>query len=102
MSIKKQYLKSKPICKVTFRMPKEAANSAEKAHVVGEFNNWDVHATPMKKLKNGAFTVTVDLEQEREYQFRYLVDETKWENDWHADKYVPTSYGDSDNSVVVI
>lgn len=102
MSIKKQYLKSKPICKVTFRMPKEATQSAEKVHVVGEFNNWDVYATPMKKLKNGTFTVTLDLEQKREYQFRYLMDETRWENDWHADKYVPTSYGDGDNSVVVI
>jgi len=102
MSIKKQYLKNKPICKVTFRMPKEAAESAEKVHVVGEFNNWNIHATPMKKLKNGTFTVTVDLEQKRAYQFRYLMDETKWENDRQADGYVPTSYGDSDNSVIVI
>jgi hypothetical protein len=25
MSIKKQYLKSKPVCKVTFRLPEDAA-----------------------------------------------------------------------------
>jgi hypothetical protein len=31
-----------------------------------------------------------------------LIDETKWENDWHADKYVPTPYGNAENSVVVV
>ena len=102
MSMKKQYLKTKPICKVTFRVPKEAAKAAETVHIVGEFNNWDIYATPMKKLKSGAFTVTLDLDRGREYQFRYLMDETKWENDWQADKYVPTPYGNAENSVVVV
>ena len=102
MSMKKQYLKTKPICKVTFRLPKEAAKPAEAVHIVGEFNNWDIYATPMKKLKSGAFTVTLDLDRGREYQFRYLMDETKWENDWQADKYVPTPYENAENSVVVV
>jgi 1,4-alpha-glucan branching enzyme len=102
MSMKKQYLKTKPICKVTFRLPKEAAKPSETVHIVGEFNNWDIYATPMKKLKSGAFTVTLDLDRGREYQFRYLMDETKWENDWQADKYVPTPYGNAENSVVVV
>jgi len=102
MSIKKQYLKSKPVCKVTFRLEKETPQFAETVNIVGEFNSWDIYATPMKKLKNGAFTVTIDLDLEREYQFRYLLDETKWENDLHADKYVPTPYGNDENSVVVI
>ena len=52
MSIKKQFLKRKPVCKVTFRIPEELGNSAKTAHVVGEFNNWDFSSTPMKKLKN--------------------------------------------------
>ena len=65
-------------------------------------NNWDIYVTPMKKLKNGAFTLTLDLNLDTEYQFRYLIDETKWENDWHADKYVPTPYGNAENSVVVV
>ncbi|MGV7223377.1 MAG: isoamylase early set domain-containing protein [Nitrospinales bacterium] len=56
----------------------------------------------MNKLKSGAFTTTLDLEPGREYQFRYLLDEKIWENDRDADKSVPTPYGDSDNSVIVI
>jgi 1,4-alpha-glucan branching enzyme len=100
--MKKQYLKSKPVCKVTFRLQKEMAKSAKTVNIVGDFNNWDIYATPMKKSKNGSFTVTLDLGLDTEYQFRYLIDETKWENDWNADKYVPTPYGNAENSVVVV
>lgn len=102
MSIRKQYLKSKPVCKVTFRIPEEIGNSARTAHIVGEFNNWNFFSTPMKKLKNGAFTTTLDLEQGKEYQFRYLLDKNTWENENDADRSVLTPYGDSQNSVIVI
>jgi len=102
MGIKKQYLKSKPVCKVTFRLPREAAQFAKTVHLVGEFNNWSYYANRMKGLKNGAFTATLDLELNREYQFRYLIDGKNWENDWHADKYVPTIYKNSENSVVIV
>ena len=102
MSIKKQYLKSKPICKVSFKLPEEMANSARTANIVGEFNNWDTSATPMKRFKNGSFSITLDLEQGKEYQFRYLLDKKNWETDFSADKYAPTPFGNSENSVVVI
>jgi 1,4-alpha-glucan branching enzyme len=97
-----EYLKSKKVCKVTFRLPKIAVTDAKNAYVVGDFNDWNMYASPMKKLKSGDYTITVELEPGREYQFRYLIDETKWENDWFADKYVKSPYGDSDNSVVIV
>lgn len=100
MSLKKQNLKTKPICKVTFKLPGEAAPNAEVVHIVGDFNSWDIYATRMKKLKDGSFTATVDLEQGHEYQFRYLIDESTWENDWAADKYVSSPFGNAENSVV--
>ena len=102
MSIKKQYLKSRPVCKATFRIPEEMGNSAESAHIVGEFNNWTLFSTPMKKLKSGAFTTTLELKPGKEYQFRYLLDQKIWENERDADKSVPTPYGDSENSVIII
>ena len=102
MSIRKQYLKSRPLCKATFRIPEEIGTSAKTAHIVGEFNNWAVFATPMRKLKSGAFTTTLELEPGREYQFRYLLDKMTWENESEADKSVPTPYGDSENSVIII
>ncbi len=102
MSLKKRYLKSKPICKVTFTLPKQNANTAARVFLVGDFNNWNTRATPMKALKSGAFTVTLDLPKEKKYQFRYLLDNECWENDGEADSYVPNGFGDADNSVVVL
>jgi 1,4-alpha-glucan branching enzyme len=102
MSIKKRFLKSRPECKVTFRLPKKAAGQAGIVHLVGDFNNWEVHATPMNKLKSGVFSTTLDLKVGREYQFRYLIDEIDWENDGEADKYVPSSFPGAENSVVVL
>lgn len=102
MSLKKQYLKSRPSCKVTFRLPGDAAQGAKTVHLAGEFNDWSTTATPMKKTKGGDFSVTVELAVGREYQFRYLLDQRHWENDWAADRYVPTPFGGAENSVVVV
>lgn len=101
MSITKKYLKSKPICKVTFALPKLEAEAAKNVYLVGEFNDWQTTASPMKKQKGGDFKITLELATEHEYQFRYLVDDAQWKNDNAADKYVPSPYGES-NSVVVI
>ena len=102
VGIKKEYLKSKKRCKVTFRLPRIAAPSANSVCIVGDFNDWNIYGNPMKKLKQGDFTITLELEPGREYQFRYLIDGTRWENDWNADKYVKSPFGDSDNSVIVL
>ena len=101
MSIKKQYLKTRAACRVTFSLPKKAAAFANTVHLVGDFNDWNESITPMKRLKNGSFTATLVLQRNKEYQFRYLLDGLQWENDWKADKYVPNRYG-SENSVVVV
>jgi 1,4-alpha-glucan branching enzyme len=101
MSISKKYLKSKPICKVTFIVPKLEAETAKTVYLVGDFNNWQTNNLPMKKQKSGDFKVTLDLSTEREYQFRYLLDTEHWKNDDAADKYVPSPYGE-ENSVVVL
>ncbi len=102
MTLTKRFLNSSPVCKVTFRLSKSVVQSAAHVHLVGEFNQWNILATPMKRLKNGDFTLTLDLEPNRAYQFRYLINQVRWENDENADKYVPTPFGDCDNSVVVV
>ncbi len=102
MSLKKQFLKTKSVCKVTFRLSPEEALGAQNVHIVGEFNNWSTRQAPMKKRKDGAFTLTIDLETNRDYQFRYLVDDQTWINDPAADDYVPSGFSGSDNAVVSI
>ena len=39
MSLKKQFIKTKPVVKVTFSID---AKDADSAAVVGDFNNWNV------------------------------------------------------------
>jgi 1,4-alpha-glucan branching enzyme len=101
LRIIKEYSKSKSICNVTFYLPKEGALTAETVTVVGDFNDWDKKATPMRLQKNGDFIVVVELEAGREYHFRYCINDEKWENDWCADKYEPNPFGGYDSVVVV-
>ena len=100
--IKKKFLKSRPVCKVTFRVPKEDAMEAKSIHLTGEFNGWNKQEIPMKKLKNGSFTVTLDLEKNNDYQFRYIIDNRKWINEPQADRHVPSGFVGSENSVISV
>lgn len=100
--IKKQFLKSKAVCKVTFTLAAEAAANAGKVELVGEFSEWTKAPIEMKKLKNGTFRATVNLESGKAYEFRYIIDGSKWANDWEADTYVPNKMTFEENSVVVL
>ena len=102
MSIKKQFLRTRPVCRVTFRLSKEEACDAKRIFLVGEFNHWNETSIPMKALKKGGFTVTLDLETGREYQFRYFFDRLSWGNDPGADRYVYSSFGNCENSIVAL
>ena len=100
MSIKKQFLKSKPACKVTFKVTKNQANMADKVSVVGDFNNWDSTAAELIKLKDGSFSQTLELESGKTYQFRYVADGKIWFNDEEADSYQDSGHGDEQNGVL--
>ncbi|MBL7906276.1 MAG: isoamylase early set domain-containing protein [Bacteroidales bacterium] len=100
MSIKKQFLKSKPVCKVTFKLSKEEANGAGKVNLVGDFNGWNESADELKPLKDGSFSASVELETGRDYQFRYLANGTSWINDPEADGFTGSGMGDSENAVI--
>ena len=101
MSIKKKTTKGKTVVKVTFELAGEVASGSKDVRVLGDFNHWDhANGLVMKASKaTGVYSASIDLESGREYAFRYLIDGTRWENDWEADKYVGTSLG-SENSVV--
>ncbi|CCO24844.1 isoamylase early set domain-containing protein [Maridesulfovibrio hydrothermalis] len=102
MAISKKFLKSKPVCKVRFEVPKDQVENGDAIYLVGDFNDWDENSIPMKKLKSGNFTVTLDLEVGRDYQFRYLAGSDSWFNDNDPDRTEMTHYGDAENSVVSV
>ncbi len=100
--MKKRFLKTRPVCKVTFELPPQAVNGARKVALVGDFNNWDSASSQMKRRKDGSFSLTIDLPVNSEYQFKYLIDDDRWENDWAADKYLSNNFGDCENSIVIL
>jgi len=99
--LKKKNLKSKSQCKVTFRLNKSYVGIADSVNLVGDMNNWDMESYPMKKLKNGDFTLDLHLDNDREYQFRYHVNHNYWINDEAADKYISSPFPGVDNSVLI-
>ncbi|MBD5433161.1 MAG: glycoside hydrolase [Treponema sp.] len=100
MPLKKKFLKNNSKCEVTFTVSPEAAQGAQTIHIAGDFNSWSSKEDQLKKGKDGTFSIKIELDADKEYQFRYLVDGKRWENDWKADKYVPAPYSSTDNSVV--
>ena len=94
----KSYLKTKKgVVKVTFELPTDVA--AEQAVVVGEFNNWDPNATPMKRKKDGTFSAALNLEAGKQYRYKYYLDGERWENDPQPDALVPNIFGTQDSLI---
>jgi 1,4-alpha-glucan branching enzyme len=98
MAIKKQFLKSKAVCKVTFTVPAEEATTVA---VVGSFNEWNTESTTLKKLKNGSFKGTIDLEANTSHEFKYLIDGT-YVNETEADGYAWSDFAGAENSVIIL
>lgn len=97
--LKKNYSKTGKVCRVTFKYSNP--EGSENALLVGDFNKWSLLENPMKKLKNGSFSVTCSLRAGNSYQFRYVLDGNTWVNDVEADSYVPNTFGE-ENSVVTV
>lgn len=102
MALEKSYSKDKKFCTVKFIVSAEAAQGVEKINLAGDFNSWSATDTPMKKEKDGSFSVKQKLEAGKSYQFRYLFDGKRWENEWKADNYIPAPFSNTDNSVVFV
>ena len=98
MAIKKQFIKTKPVCKVTFSIDAKEASSVA---VVGDFNNWDSEAGALDKLKSGAFKGTFEVGKDSNYEFRYIIDGV-YANEPEADSYRWNDYANAENSVLAV
>ena len=98
MSIKKQFVKTKPVCKVTFSVEAKEANAAS---VVGDFNNWNPSEGELSKLKNGTFKGVFDLPKDASYEFKYLVDGA-YINEPEADSFKWNDFAGAENGVLEV
>lgn len=98
MSIKKQFIKTKPICKVTFSVDAKTANEAS---VVGDFNNWNPKEGELSKLKNGTFKGLFEIPKDATYEFKYVVD-GNFVNEPEADGQQWNDFAGAENSLLVV
>ena len=89
--------------KVKFILAADIVADATEGLLLGEFNNWDrENGFTMKKAQDGSLQTTVDLEEGRAYEYRYLLNDGRWVNDGNAQVYnhVPGLY--VDNCVIIV
>jgi 1,4-alpha-glucan branching enzyme len=65
--------------RVTFVLP--AAEPTGAVSVVGDFNDWDPYAHPLRKRGNGARSAAVDVPAGATVHFRYLAEGGVWFDD---------------------
>lgn len=89
--------------KITFTLPAEVVANASSGLLLGDFNNWDDNKAPqLKKQKDGSMKATLALEEGKTYQYRYLLDDGRWVNDYSAETYAHVSGYGVDNCVITI
>ena len=89
--------KDKGGVKVTFSLP--LGETPEPVSVLGDFNDWDPHAHPLKKRANGMRSASVVVAAGGRYAFKYLSDGGTWFNEVEADAHDTNEYGEV-NSIV--
>lgn len=100
MAIKKTYLKSRPACKVRFKLSADDVSGAEQVFLAGDFNSWDSVQHPMIRHKDGSFSLELEFAPEQEVVFRYLLDNGQWINDREASEFRYCQFASADNSVL--
>jgi hypothetical protein len=83
--------KGKVVCRVTFALPTQMW--AESIYVVGDFDGWDQSDHKFRRLADGSYSITLELDCRRTYEFRYLDEGGIWLNDNRADGFVPNPFG---------
>jgi 1,4-alpha-glucan branching enzyme len=84
--------KSNGTVKVSFVLP--LSETPEPVSVLGDFNQWDPLAHPLKKRTNGTRSATVEVEAGKRYAFNYLSDGGTWFTDAGADHGEVNEYGE--------
>ena len=95
--IRRKRIKDSEEIKVTFVQPLNEEHG--RIFVVGDFNNWEIGAHPLRKRSNGTASAVLTLNSGDRYAFRYVTEDGRWFNDEKADDYEPNGI-DGFNCVV--
>jgi 1,4-alpha-glucan branching enzyme len=75
------------------------APNARTVSLAGEFNNWSLTATPLRRRADGKWAATLQLPAGR-YQYKFIVD-AKWIADPANPTTVDDNYGGKSSLVVI-
>jgi len=84
--------------KVTFVLP--YSDGQAPVAVVGDFNGWNQASTRLAKRNNGTCSVSLLLDPEQRYRFRYYTEDGTWFNDEAADAYEVSEHN-SENCILL-
>lgn len=98
--IKKQFVKSRQVTKLTFELPADL--EADAVYLLADFNDWT--PVPFDHLKSGKWKLVQEVQPERGYEFRYKLvhgDHEHYFNDPDADAdgMIPNDQG-TENGVL--
>jgi Glycogen recognition site of AMP-activated protein kinase len=85
---------------VRFVLPASTAAAARQVVVVGDFNHWDTHATPLRRTAKGIWQATVRLTPGA-HVYSFVVDGSRWVPDPSAPVAPGSDFG-SPNSLVTV
>ena len=91
--ITKKYSKDGKKCEVTFELPNNI--NSQEAYLCGDFTDWV--GEKMKHEEDGHFSLSLTLLAKKQYQFRYRLDDDRWENDAQADSQIENPFGSEDS-----
>ena len=100
--LKKDYSNTKKVCKVTFSLPATAVQDGAEVRVLGDFNAWTWQSGLVMMAGKTEYTASTELALGANYEFRYAINNERWENDWAADAYVPSPFDGINNSLVSV
>jgi serine protease AprX len=69
--------------------------------LVGDFNSWNTALTPLRKDESGLWLAEVEAPKAGKYQYKFIVDGSRWLEDPSNGMKVPDNYGGL-NSVLAI
>lgn len=93
----KRFFKTKDEVEVIFEIDRPDLESVD---LVADAFDWEPMALKRADRGKGPFRLRVRLPKNGAVQFRYIFNQSLWENDEAADDYWPNDQG-SDNSVVI-
>lgn len=87
--------------KVTFTLPSEFVANASDGVLVGEFNNWNpAEGVQLKKEDDGSMFAEIALIAGKSYQYRYLLNDGRWVNDYNTTTSSDTYGNEVENCLV--